>query len=138
MKPFENIVGKRENSGNQHFLLFPQCFLSIPIRISVFKLQLFLSSAKAYNLDQSKRLSFGKEFKPCGKDILESFFCRQMKTVALVVFVVALVSSDVHGLAVKEFPSTDGDIAEKPLVSRISSFSDNVSHLLSIFTIAVF
>ena len=25
-KPFENIVGKGENAGNQHFLLFPQCF----------------------------------------------------------------------------------------------------------------
>ena len=23
---FENIVGKGENAGNQHFLLFPQCF----------------------------------------------------------------------------------------------------------------
>ena len=22
----ENIVGKDENAGNQHFLLFPQCF----------------------------------------------------------------------------------------------------------------
>ena len=22
----ENIVGKAENAGNQHFLLFPQCF----------------------------------------------------------------------------------------------------------------
>ena len=22
----ENIAGKRENAGNQHFLLFPQCF----------------------------------------------------------------------------------------------------------------
>ena len=27
MKPFENIEGKGENAGNQHFLLFPQCFL---------------------------------------------------------------------------------------------------------------
>ena len=26
-RPFENIVGKGENTGNQHFLLFPQCFL---------------------------------------------------------------------------------------------------------------
>ena len=26
-KPFENIVGKGENAGYQHFLLFPQCFL---------------------------------------------------------------------------------------------------------------
>ena len=25
-KPFENIVGKGENAGNQHFLLFQQCF----------------------------------------------------------------------------------------------------------------
>ena len=24
---FENIVEKGENAGNQHFLLFPQCFL---------------------------------------------------------------------------------------------------------------
>ena len=26
-RAFENIVGKGENAGNQHFLLFPQCFL---------------------------------------------------------------------------------------------------------------
>ena len=26
--PFENIMGKEENAGNQHFLLFPQCLLS--------------------------------------------------------------------------------------------------------------
>ena len=25
-KAFENIVGKGENAGDQHFLLFPQCF----------------------------------------------------------------------------------------------------------------
>ena len=25
---FENILGKGENAGNQHFLLFPKCFLS--------------------------------------------------------------------------------------------------------------
>ena len=35
-KPFENIVGKGENAGNQHFLLFPQCFLSFPKQISIF------------------------------------------------------------------------------------------------------
>ena len=29
-KPFENIVGKGENAGFQHLLLFPQCFLPIP------------------------------------------------------------------------------------------------------------
>ena len=26
-EPFENIVGKEENAGNQHFLLFLHCFL---------------------------------------------------------------------------------------------------------------
>ena len=25
-KAFEHIVGKRENAGNQYFLLLPQCF----------------------------------------------------------------------------------------------------------------
>ena len=39
--PFENIWGKGENAGNQHFLLFPQCFLPIQKRIFVLKLHLF-------------------------------------------------------------------------------------------------
>ena len=39
-KPFEIIAGEGENAGNQHFLLFPQCFLPIPRRIPVFKLNL--------------------------------------------------------------------------------------------------
>ena len=38
---FENIVGKGENGGNQHFLLFPQCFLLLPTQISVFESELF-------------------------------------------------------------------------------------------------
>ena len=41
MEPFENIMGKGENAGRQHFLLFPQYFLPIPKRILVFKLHLF-------------------------------------------------------------------------------------------------
>ena len=40
-KAFENIVGKGENAGNQHFLLFPQCFLFFPTKISVFESLLF-------------------------------------------------------------------------------------------------
>ena len=36
-KPLANIVGKGENAGKQHFLLFEQCFLPIPKRITVFK-----------------------------------------------------------------------------------------------------
>ena len=33
---FENFVRKGENVGNQHFLLFPQCFLPFPKQISIF------------------------------------------------------------------------------------------------------
>ena len=36
-KFFENILGKGENAGNQHFLLFPQCFFEpFPKQISIF------------------------------------------------------------------------------------------------------
>ena len=35
-KHFENIVGKGENAGNQHFLLFLQFFLPISKKVSVF------------------------------------------------------------------------------------------------------
>ena len=34
---FENIAGKGENAGNQHFLLFPQCFLPFPKQSSIFQ-----------------------------------------------------------------------------------------------------
>ena len=33
-KPFENTAGKGENAGNQHFLLFPQCFLPYQRKIA--------------------------------------------------------------------------------------------------------
>ena len=56
---FENIMGKEENAGNRHFLHFPQCFLPFPQQISTFQSNLFLWSANAFDLDQSKILSFG-------------------------------------------------------------------------------
>ena len=59
--PFENIVGKGEIAGNRQFLLFSQCFLPFPEQVQVFHSHLFLSSANAFNLNQSKILSFGKE-----------------------------------------------------------------------------
>ena len=40
-KPFENIVGKGENAGHQHFLLFSQCFLPFPKQISILWSHLF-------------------------------------------------------------------------------------------------
>ena len=36
-KAFENIFGKGENAGNQHFLLFPKCFLVCQRRIELFE-----------------------------------------------------------------------------------------------------
>ena len=60
-KAFENIVGKGENAGNQHFLLFQQCFLLFPIKNSIFLDTFILLSANAFNLDWSKILLFGKE-----------------------------------------------------------------------------
>ena len=61
-KPFENIVGKGENAGDQHFLPFPQCFLPYHRQKSSFEPHLF-SSANAFNLVMSKILLFGKELK---------------------------------------------------------------------------
>ena len=40
-KAFENIVEKGENAGNQHFLLFPQCFLPHHREKSPFQQHLF-------------------------------------------------------------------------------------------------
>ena len=67
MKPFENIARKGENAGNQHFLLFPQCFQPCQKQKSSFstlsktKIIIFsifiMSSANAFNLHQSRILS---------------------------------------------------------------------------------
>ena len=61
-KPFENIVGKGENAGNQHFLFFPQCFLPFPKQISIFDTH---SNCRLQILSiwtgLTKILSFGKE-----------------------------------------------------------------------------
>ena len=37
VNPFENMMGKGENAGNQYFLLFPQCFLPFPKQMLFFK-----------------------------------------------------------------------------------------------------
>ena len=36
----ENFVGKGENAGNQHFLLFPQCFVTFQRLINRFILDI--------------------------------------------------------------------------------------------------
>ena len=60
--PFENILGKGENAGNQHFLLFPQCFLPYQKTEINILVTSYLSSANALNLVQSKKM-FGKELR---------------------------------------------------------------------------
>ena len=50
-KPFENIVGKGENGGNEHFLTMFSSPSKIIFKISVTFILLF---ANAFNLDQSK------------------------------------------------------------------------------------
>ena len=59
-KFLENIVGKGENAGYQHFLLFLQCFLLHQREIVILG-TFYLSSANAINLVMSKILLFGKE-----------------------------------------------------------------------------
>ena len=55
-------MGKGENAGNQHFLLFPQCFLPFPKQILIIQPHLICHlQIYAFSLDWSKILSFGKE-----------------------------------------------------------------------------
>ena len=51
-KPFEK-VGKEENAGNQHFLLFLQCFLPYQRQISSYN-PFNLLTGNAFNLEQSE------------------------------------------------------------------------------------
>ena len=53
-RPFENIVEKKENAGNQHFLLFPQCFSSLHKTNFTFGFILNLPSANAFNLSSER------------------------------------------------------------------------------------
>ena len=57
---FQYTVEKGDNAGNQHCLLFPKCFLPFPKQVLIFYFKFILLSANAFNLDQSRILSFGK------------------------------------------------------------------------------
>ena len=58
-KAFENIVGKGENAGNRHFLLFPQWFLLYQGKKTCLQTSDLLS-ANALNLVKSKNLSYDR------------------------------------------------------------------------------
>ena len=82
---FENIVGKGENAGNQHFLPFPPCFLPSPPHISISNYDsrstFILSSANVLNLENFKMLSLRKRAYVFGRvhsETLVSIF--RMKT----------------------------------------------------------
>ena len=45
MNAFENIAGKGENADDQHFLLFPQCFLPYQLQKNHHLATLILLSA---------------------------------------------------------------------------------------------
>ena len=72
-EPFENIMGKGENAGNQPFLLFP-FFLPLPPNHSYFQHEIFCRLPMLLTQDSVKFLSFDKELtavqvfqKHCGK-----------------------------------------------------------------------
>ena len=54
-------MGKLENAGHQHFLLFPQCFLPYQKTEIIILATFYLPSANALNLVKSKKLFFSKE-----------------------------------------------------------------------------
>ena len=56
-KHIENIVGKGEYAGKQHFYLYPQCFLPYQRQIIIWSTYKLLSS-DAFSLDKCKMLSF--------------------------------------------------------------------------------
>ena len=58
--PFENIVGKGENAGNLHFLVFPHNVSTRTKTKTIILETLTLSSASALNFVLSPKLSFGK------------------------------------------------------------------------------
>ena len=60
-KDYENIVEKGENTGYQHFLLFPQGFSTFSQIHIVNIVVVDLLSVNLFNFDMSKILSFGKK-----------------------------------------------------------------------------
>ena len=63
---FWKHCGEKERI-NQHFLLFPTMFSTLPKSNFNFWFTFILSSANAFNFDQSKILSFGKELTEMGQ-----------------------------------------------------------------------
>ena len=56
-KAFEDIVGKGENAGNQHFLLFSKCFLSYERRVSSCDLHVTFNLANTVDSQSGNKTS---------------------------------------------------------------------------------
>ena len=68
----ENIVGKGETASNQHFL--HNVFYPSQDKFHFFSVIFILSSVNAFNLDQSRIMSFGKEINSsCKYDFSASY-----------------------------------------------------------------
>ena len=75
-KLFENIVGKGENAGNPHFL-HATMFSILPNTEIIILAAFDMSSANAFNLDQTKILLFSKEIKSLLEKGLNSVYQHQ-------------------------------------------------------------
>ena len=75
------------SSLDQHFLLSPQCFLLFPKQCFNFSDPFILSSANAFNLDQFKILSTGKELTECWWNHCQNAEVRKFIS-CLIVFIV--------------------------------------------------
>ena len=85
-KASENIVGKGENAGNQHFLLFQQCFPTFPNK-SPFFCSPFCHLQNAFKLDWSIILLFGKDMlnSQCAVTIINFYSLQGNKSHAIFV-----------------------------------------------------
>ena len=55
-KTIENVMGKGENAGKQHFFfLFQKCFQPLPKQLLIFHSNFILSTANAFNFGIWKR-----------------------------------------------------------------------------------
>ena len=96
---FENSVGKEEIARNEQFLLFPQCFLVLE-NFLLFPLNLKLSFANSFSLQNSRICRFGKGYAPLGLSMTHSF-CYYRNNGKLLLFLLLLIdeeADDIHFL----------------------------------------
>ena len=71
------MVGKVENAGNQHFLLFPECFLNYQKQILPFEPHLYFRLLTLSIWTSLKIVSFGKELTHFSELVQTESICRR-------------------------------------------------------------